>query len=99
VDLLPLYETCPDDTAAPALRTRLAAGEVDAVAFTASSTVRHFHALLPEQDLGGVRVACIGPITAATARECGFEVDVVAAEHTVRGLVRALEEAFAVHPD
>ncbi|HEU4759965.1 MAG TPA: uroporphyrinogen-III synthase, partial [Dehalococcoidia bacterium] len=37
-------------------------------------------------------IACIGPITADTARELGLRVDVVAAEHTVPGLVAALRE-------
>jgi len=37
-------------------------------------------------------IACIGPITAETARELGLRVDVEAAEHTVEGLVRALKE-------
>jgi uroporphyrinogen III methyltransferase/synthase len=35
-------------------------------------------------------VACIGPITAATARDLGLRVDVVATEHTVPGLVAEL---------
>ncbi len=41
----------------------------------------------------GVRVpliACIGPITAATARELGLSVDLVAEKYTVEGLVKAL---------
>ena len=37
-------------------------------------------------------IACIGPITADTARELGLRVDVEAAEHTVPGLVAALRE-------
>jgi len=37
-------------------------------------------------------VACIGPITAKTARELGLRVDVEASEHTIPGLVRALRE-------
>jgi len=40
-------------------------------------------------------VACIGPVTASAARECGLPVDVVAREYTVSGLVEALCEAFA----
>ena len=35
-------------------------------------------------------IACIGPITAETARENGLAVDVMAAEYTVEGLVKAL---------
>jgi uroporphyrinogen-III synthase len=37
------------------------------------------------------RIACIGPITAAAVEELlGRKPDVVAPEHTVEGLVRAL---------
>jgi uroporphyrinogen III methyltransferase/synthase len=45
-------------------------------------------------------VACIGPITAATAREAGIPVTVEADEHSIRGLVVALTEyaAAAGHP-
>ena len=37
-------------------------------------------------------IACIGPITAETARENGLAVDVMASEYTVEGLVEALVE-------
>jgi len=40
-------------------------------------------------------VVCIGPVTAATAREAGLTVDVVADEHTIDGLVRALVAALS----
>ena len=43
--------------------------------------------------LSRLTVACIGPVTAATAAELGVRVDVVAHEHTVPGLVTALVEA------
>jgi uroporphyrinogen-III synthase len=35
-------------------------------------------------------VACIGPATAEAARRAGLEVTVVADEHGVEGLVRAV---------
>jgi uroporphyrinogen-III synthase len=38
-------------------------------------------------------VACIGPVTADTARSLGLQVDVVAGTHTIDGLVDALVEA------
>ena len=37
-----------------------------------------------------VKAACIGPITARTAREAGFDVAVCATEYTMPGLVDAL---------
>jgi uroporphyrinogen-III synthase len=69
---------------------------VDVVTFTSSSTVRYLVELL-EGDIAPLRqavVACIGPTTAQTAREAGFQVHITAAEHTVSGLVNSLAEYF-----
>jgi uroporphyrinogen III methyltransferase / synthase len=95
VDVLPVYESVPDVEGAARLRERLAAGEVDAVTFTASSTVRSFLPLLVETGLRESKVVCIGPITAETAREAGFPVDAVADEYTSEGVLEALERVFA----
>jgi uroporphyrinogen-III synthase len=68
------------------------------VTLTSSSTARNLVAALAG-DLSGLErstVAAIGPITADTARELGLRVDVVAAEHTIPGLVDALVSAVAV---
>ena len=40
-------------------------------------------------------IACIGPSTAATARDRGLRVDVEAAPHTIEGLLEALGRHFA----
>ena len=69
---------------------------IDIATFTSSSTVKNL-ALILEGNLeriSGATVACIGPITAATTRELGLKVDIVAREHTVIGLVNALEAYF-----
>lgn len=87
------YVTVAAEERAPELRRRLEEG-VDWITFTASSTVRSFLALAGSE-LGTARVAAIGPITAATAQELGVAVHVVAAVHTIPGLVRALAEAEA----
>ena len=87
------YATELDGRGAEAVRERLAAGEVDVVTFTAGSTVRAFAALVGTQ-LGRARVAAIGPVTSAAAREVGIRVDAEAAEHTVEGLVQAVRELY-----
>ena len=72
-------------------------GGIDVVTFTSSSTVRNLVEML-EGDLAGLDasfIACIGPVTAATAREMGLRVDLEATEHTVEGLVDALTNHFA----
>lgn len=68
-------------------------GGADAVTFTSSSTVREFVASGAKAP-GAAKVVCIGPVTAATARELGLVVAAVAAEHTEDGLIQALEGAL-----
>ncbi|MEE8466482.1 MAG: uroporphyrinogen-III C-methyltransferase [Dehalococcoidia bacterium] len=70
---------------------------VDVVTFTSSSTVRNLVEML-DGDLTALQasfIACIGPVTTATARELGLRVDLEASEHTVEGLVDALTSHFA----
>jgi len=42
------------------------------------------------QRIGETTIACIGPITAATAREAGLTVHVMAAENTIPALADAI---------
>jgi uroporphyrinogen-III synthase len=80
------YRTIP---AAPAPELLDAAAVADVVTFTSSSTVTRFLEVAGADRVPST-VACIGPITAATARDAGLAVDVEADEHTVPGLVAAL---------
>jgi uroporphyrinogen III methyltransferase / synthase len=73
---------------------RLGAGEVDVVVFTSSSTVRNF-ARLTEGVRWSATVVSIGPVTSATCREWGIEVDVEAAQHDLDGVVDAVVAASA----
>ena len=67
-------------------------GGADVVTFTSSSTVRNLLKALNGNGslLSTSVIACIGPTTAATARELGLKVDLVAQQHNVEGLVDAL---------
>ena len=71
-------------------------GSVDVVTFTSSSTVENLMGILEgdASKLNGPVVACIGPITAASAEAAGLRVNVVASEHTIPGLVEAIKGAF-----
>jgi uroporphyrinogen III methyltransferase/synthase len=98
VDEVAAYRTVPASaTDAEEIRERLTAGELDVLTFTSSSTVRNFvAALAPMPDLPDETiVACIGPITAQTAEESGLPVHVSASEHTIEGLIKALETYMA----
>jgi uroporphyrinogen III methyltransferase/synthase len=95
---VPAYVTRRVETGAARVREALAAGAVDAVTFTSSSTARNFAELFTEAErrawLAGVVVACIGPITAATAAEYGLATRVMPAEYTIPALARAIVEYF-----
>jgi len=96
VDVVDAYRTVPA-TVTDAQRAAVAGADV--VTFTSSSTVeRLLEALGP--DAVPPTVACIGPVTAATARQRGLTVDVEAAEHTIDGLLAALADWGLAHrPD
>jgi len=86
VDVVEAYRTAVGRPSAEALG---AAARIDAVTFTSSSTVQHYVAAAGLARIPPI-VACIGPITAATAREHGLDVAIEASTHTVDGLVEAL---------
>ena len=74
---------------------------IDIATFTSSSTLQYFLKILGAhafEILKGFVLACIGPITAQTARDHGLTVDVVAKEYTTEGLVRALVHYYQSHP-
>ncbi|MDF2680067.1 MAG: uroporphyrinogen-III synthase [Brevibacillus sp.] len=91
-----VYHTVIDGEQAPEAARRLRDKEIDGILFTSSSTVTHFvQAMAPFAGKGWldqVKIACIGPITAETARQNGLTVHVVATEFTVEGLLTALIE-------
>lgn len=92
------YRTRPADTGAAELVANIEKGRVDMVTFTSSSTVRHFHQLLPverrEQLMRRLPTASIGPITTETAEGLGFKVTLTADEYTIPGLCDALQAFF-----
>lgn len=90
VDEWTVYRTKASTPTASA-RAAIDAG-VDAVLFFSPSAVRSF--VESGLAVGNAVTACIGPTTAAAARELGLNVDVVATDHSATGLVNALAEHF-----
>ena len=82
-----------------ALRDR----RVDAITFSSASTVRHVVEGLGSAGVGlerlpvetRPRIVCIGPVSAAAARECGLPVDGIADPSDDDGLIAALIRCFA----
>ena len=95
VKLVAVYRTVPAPDVGHLARKTLEQG-VDIVTFTSSSTVRNLLEAL-DGDGSGLKssiIACIGPATAATAKELGLHVDLVAAKHNVEGLADSLVAHF-----
>jgi len=93
VDVVAAYATAPaEPPQAATVVAELAGGRIQAATFTSPSTVHGFARLWNRH--GGSHVpfvvACIGPVTASAAQECGFPVHVVPKRYTVAGLVEAL---------
>jgi uroporphyrinogen III methyltransferase/synthase len=92
---VPVYQTSPGSNKVR-VRETLDSGKIDVITFASSSTVSN---LMKSLDggvaaLDGARIACIGPKTAETARKAGLNVDIMAAEHTIPGLVEAIEQYY-----
>ena len=81
------------------LSARLKERSIDMITFTSSSTVKNFRALFPNEDLKdlmrGVTIASIGPVTADTARDLGFDVHIIAESYTIPGLCQAILTHFS----
>jgi len=100
VDVVEAYRTVrPETTDRARAEALLVGGGVDCVTFTSSSTVHNFAQLFDTRDLrpllAGVRVACIGAVTAETASAYGLRADIVPAEANARALARAVAGFFA----
>jgi uroporphyrinogen III methyltransferase/synthase len=68
---------------------------IDVTTFTSSSSVKNLVDLL-DGDVSAVNlstVACIGPITAETAKSNGIRIDVMAETQTIDGLVQVIVDA------
>ena len=97
VEILPVYRAMCPPAAGDALLRLFNAEGVDVITFTSSSTVANFVRAFPDDRLpavlGDAEVACMGPVTADTARKLGLQVTITAREYTTHGLVQAIAEA------
>lgn len=97
VDVVEAYRTVAAPVDAVGLATLLAA---DLVTLTSSSTADALADLLAASpEVAPVPVVCIGPVTAATARQRGLDCVAVADPHSLDGLVEAVVAAVGRHLD
>lgn len=100
VDVVTAYETIGSGKKKKEMEELFKENKIDVITFTSSSTVNNFIKImgndfkLPK----GVKIASIGPVTAATAREAGLAVDIHQEEYTIEGLVGSLIDYFGETP-
>ncbi|MCF8122644.1 MAG: uroporphyrinogen-III C-methyltransferase [Desulfarculaceae bacterium] len=103
VQVVPAYRTVRPPESTMLLAKALSEG-LDAITFTASSTVTNLMEMLDQTGRdelarqskeGGLTVAAIGPITADTARGYGLRVEVQPDKFTIEALTQALSAYFA----
>jgi uroporphyrinogen III methyltransferase/synthase len=95
------YRTATVTNSISQAKPMLLRGEIDVITFTSASTVNGLLAMLGQkwEVIKQARLACIGPNTAAALADRGLKADIVAREHTMSGLVEAVEEYFGKRRD
>jgi uroporphyrinogen III methyltransferase/synthase len=99
VDVIEVYRTVKPRGGSKRLKQLLTEGRINAITFTSSSTVNHFAELLKKEDLKklleGIVIACIGPVTARTAKGWGMRVQIQPREYTIPALTQAIGKYFS----
>ena len=93
------YKTVAPRKRAREIKEEFLAGRIDVVTFTSSSTVTNFVNIIGKRNLTemlkGVKIACIGPVTADTAKGFGIEVDIMPKTYTIDGLTAEMERYYS----
>ncbi len=95
VDLAAAYQTIQPDS--EEIEKRVRKGPIDMLTFGSASTVRNFVKMVHPETLEALKksaVACIGPITAQAAQQCGLRVDVIPKEYTFHALTESIVRYF-----
>ncbi len=97
VDVIPVYKPVPAAARREDVLERLAEGRIHCVTFGSSSTVENFLSLIPAETLRQhpeVKLAAIGPITAATLARHDLPCDIQPETFTIPALVEALQRGL-----
>jgi uroporphyrinogen III methyltransferase/synthase len=90
------YKTAPTKKGVSQGKQMLLKGKIDVITFTSASTVNSLLAILGQkwEVIKRAKLAGIGPNTATVLAQKGLKTDIVAKEHTIPGLVEAIEKHF-----
>jgi uroporphyrinogen III methyltransferase/synthase len=96
VDQVTVYRTATATKSIAQAKQMLLNDEIDVITFTSASTVTGLLDRLGQKwkVIKKAKLACIGPVTAEALADKGLKADIVAREHTMPGLVAAVEHYF-----
>src|SRR5204863_9590459 len=94
VDVIPMYESKPNQAVGEGLRAAIDAGTVDLVTFASGSAVDGYVTLVGADRAKKTRAASIGPITSAAARAHSIDVVAEAKQSTTEALAEAVRDYF-----
>ena len=97
VDVVTAYRTVNSGKDKAELEKLMKEGKVDVITFTSPSTVHNFMEIMGRDYVTpkGVRIACIGPVTAAAVKKAGLPADIIQERYTIPGLVETLIKYFS----
>lgn len=99
VDVAEAYQTVLDEKAASRIKELLLEKSINIATFTSPSTINNFAKLIGDELselMKDVEIAVIGPITERAVEKIGLNVDIIAKEYTIPGLVEAILEVSRV---
>ena len=98
IDVVTTYRTVVPENLDRGRLSAMLAGTADCIAFTSPSTVKNLALLFDTHDLsktlGGIKVACIGSVTAEAAEQFGLQVDIQPDTSKVAALAQAIAEFY-----
>lgn len=95
VDSVTVYTAVTQKSECTWLAEKISNGEINWLTFASPSSVRGFFEQIDSQlvNSSSAKVASIGPVTSEQLERLGIKVDVQATEHTIDGLLAAIESS------
>lgn len=96
VEVVNAYRTVSSQVESDGLKELINRGKVDVLTFTSPSIFRNFREIMGADFHfpAGIRIACIGPVTAAAVEKAGIKIDIMPERYTIPGLVEAMVDFF-----
>jgi uroporphyrinogen III methyltransferase/synthase len=95
IDVPVAYRTVKPESRGKRLRRFLREGRISVATFTSAATFHNFREIMgddADEQLKGVPIAAIGPVTAKAVEKAGLHVDIMPKEATIEAMVEEIIE-------